>query len=415
VTLHVSVVAPGDDRRNYRLRYVDPNTGRHHWRSSKTADRREAERAAAKWEEELLSGKFAVASAIIWAEFRKRYTDEALSGMAEKSQKAYTTVMNHIERIAPVRKLSMITTPLLSAFAATLRAEQKTEHTIKSYLGHVQGMLSWAKSMGLLSHVPELPKVHRATDQKQMKGRPITDVEFRKMLEAVAGVVGETSAPSWKRWIEGLWWSGLRLRESLDLYWDRPDKLCVDLAGDRPMLRVRAELEKGKKTRLLPLAPEFAEFLLETRESARHGPVFRLRSVATGKGRPRSSGGIGDAEWVGKICARIGKAAGVVVDVSSSGHVKYASAHDLRRAFGTRWATRVMPPVLQQLMRHRDIKTTMRYYVDLNAGDTAETIWEAYRRSGGGVGNCSVSCSVSGNSNGNAEKAEAARSSGEKS
>ena len=54
----------------------------------------------------------------------------------------------------------------------------------------------------------------------------------------------------------GLWWSGLRLGEALNLYWDRPDKLCVDLTGSRPMLRIVAELEKGGRDRLLPIAPE---------------------------------------------------------------------------------------------------------------------------------------------------------------
>jgi hypothetical protein len=73
-----------------------------------------------------------------------------------------------------------------------------------------------------------------------------------------------------------MWWLGLRLTESLDLYWDRQDRLCVDLSGNRPMLRVRAEFEKGHEDRLLPMAPEFAEFLLNTPEAERTGRVFKL-------------------------------------------------------------------------------------------------------------------------------------------
>ncbi len=42
---------------------------------------------------------------------------------------------------------------------------------------------------------------------------------------------------------------------------------------------------------------------------------------------------------------------------------KYASAHDLRRSFGTRWASRVKPTTLQLLMRHESIETTLKYYV----------------------------------------------------
>ena len=58
------------------------------------------------------------------------------------------------------------------------------------------------------------------------------------------------------------------------------------------------------------------------------------------------------------IVSDIGKAAGVKVS-ESGGKVKYASAHDLRRSFGERWASRVMPNVLQELMRHENIQTTL--------------------------------------------------------
>jgi hypothetical protein len=54
-----------------------------------------------------------------------------------------------------------------------------------------------------------------------------------------------------------------------------------------------------------------------------------------------------------------------------------ASAHDLRRAFGLRWSARVMPAVLQQLMRHESIETTMRYYVGRDADALADALWEA--------------------------------------
>ena len=41
-----------------------------------------------------------------------------------------------------------------------------------------------------------------------------------------------------------------------------------------------------------------------------------------------------------------------------------------------------MPAMLQQLMRHEDIQTTMRYYVDLNAEETADAVWAAVERLG---------------------------------
>jgi hypothetical protein len=71
----------------------------------------------------------------------------------------------------------------------------------------------------------------------------------------------------------------------------------------------------------------------------------------------------------------IGELARVIVHTHpTTGAVKYASAHDLRRSFGSRWARKVMPAVLQKFMRHESIETTMRYYVDLDADALGEDL-----------------------------------------
>ena len=75
------------------------------------------------------------------------------------------------------------------------------------------------------------------------------------------------------------------------------------------------------------------------------------------------------------MISRIGKKAGVVVNKADG---KFASAHDLRRSFGTRWAKRVMPAVLKRLMRHAAIQTTMSFYVDLDAAEVADQLWASY-------------------------------------
>jgi len=59
---------------------------------------------------------------------------------------------------------------------------------------------------------------------------------------------------------------------------------------------------------------------------------------------------------------------------------KCPSAQDFRRAFATRWASKVMPADLQLLMRHRNIKTTMKYYVDLDLGGVNDRLKEAIER-----------------------------------
>jgi integrase len=105
--------------------------------------------------------------------------------------------------------------------------------------------------------------------------------------------------------------------------------------------------------------------------------VFPLNSVHSGK--PLT------APYVGYVVSQIGQKAGVVVDTALG---KCATAHDLRRAFGTRWAVKVRPAVLQRLMRHSSIQTSMGYYVELDADELADQLWADHgARSGNSFGN----------------------------
>jgi integrase len=243
----------------------------------------------------------------------------------------------------------------------------------------------------MISAVPDFPKLARAkktSASTPMKGRPITAEEFKRKLAKVESVVGINTAAttekktnelvlrnqeiveSWKFFLNGLWWSGLRLEEALGLRWDHSeDQLHVDFTGKHPMLRVFAECEKGHQDRLMPLAPEFAEFLSSVPDDERTGRVFDPQRQRRHSMPMRS-------DTVSATISRIGKAANVKVS-TKGGRVKYASAHDLRRAFGERWAMRVEPAVLMMLMRHSSINTTMRYYVGRNADRFADVIWKA--------------------------------------
>jgi integrase len=163
--------------------------------------------------------------------------------------------------------------------------------------------------------------------------------------------------------MRGLWLSGLRLNEALNLYWDCDDRLRVDLSGRRPMLWIPASLNKNGKQQLLPITPDFAAFLAETPEKQRRGRVF---------------GGVTASRTdASRIIAAIGEAALVKIR-EGSGETQFATAHDLRRSFGERWAARGMPHVLKELMRHETIDTTMKFYVGRNAERTADAVWAAH-------------------------------------
>jgi integrase len=357
-------------RTNLYLRYVDPLTGRQVTKSARTSKQADAKKAAGVWEDQLRNGTYKPKSRVTWKEFRERYESEALPGLATTTAEKVFATFNTVEQYISPDRLQAMNADRVSKWQQALRDNGRAESTIKSYSGHLKAALNWAKDVGLLVDVPTIRMPPRAKGGKVMKGRPITTEEFERMLEAVPKVVGERRAASWAFLLRGLWLSGLRISEALTLSWDGSE-LAVDLTGRRPMLRISAEHEKGHKDRLLPLAPEAAELLLSIPEDQRTGRVFNPANVAGYKGRPRR-------ETVSDTISRIGEKAGVKVNegkLAGKDHTKYASAHDLRRAFGLRWAMRVMPPVLQQLMRHESIETTMRFYVGRDAETTADLLW----------------------------------------
>jgi integrase len=324
---------------------------------------------------------------MMWDDFRGRYEEEVLAGLADSTVKKVGGVFNIVEEILSPKRLRDLTGQRLSYLQAQLRERGRAESTIKGYLAHLASAFSWGVKVGILGVAPRIQMPKRAKGGRMMKGRPITLEEFERMLAAVPKVVDKNRkegddkparAPSWEHYLRGLWVSGLRLTESLDLTWDRDDKLCVDLSGKRPMLRIPAELEKGNKDRLLPMAPEFAELLLATPEDQRTGYVFdpKAERIHADRLTPLR---------VCHIVSAIGKKAGIKVQTKLDGKVKYASAHDLRRSFGERWATRVMPQVLMELMRHESIETTLKYYVGRNAQSTADVLWAAHENAAGNI------------------------------
>lgn len=284
------------------------------------------------------------------------------------------TVFNAVEKILSPSRLRDLTADRLSYFQSQLREGGRAEPTIRTYMAHLMSALKWAVTVSLLGAVPKVKLPKRAKKAKLMKGRPITGDEFERMVKETPAVVGAAAAAEWRHFIRGLWLSGLRLSEALELYWDRRDRLCIDLSEKRPLLLIPAELEKGNRDRLLPITPDFAEFLFATPRQERVGRIFPLVNQS---GQPA----VFTENWVSRVVARIGKAADIEVNVDvKTGRIKYASAHDLRRSFGERWARKVMPQVLKELMRHESIETTMKYYVGHNAQLTADVLWDMHDR-----------------------------------
>jgi integrase len=399
IEVKVHSYGPG---RPLSLVYFDPITGKKKAKSSGTDDWREAERLAAVLEDELLTGRYQAASKVAWEAFVARYKEEKLSTLAPKTQKAALESLGLVTRILNPDRLCKMTAALMSRLTTELRkprvvtrnGEQVTrppvcDATVARHLRHIKAALRWGEGVGMLAKAPKIEMPKRAKGQSLARSRPVTLEEFERMLDQVpAGLVdtgkarryksdppkrvvrhkspepGPEQVAAWRHYLRGLWLSGLRLEESLALSWDEGEPFTVDLLGRRPAFRIYGEAQKSGRDELLPMTPDFAQFIQVTAEAERHGRVFKL--IGTRSGRPMTPADVGE------VVRRIGRKASVVVNKADG---KYATAHDLRRAFGTRWAKRVMPAILKRLMRHSSINTTMAYYVDLDAAEVADDLW----------------------------------------
>lgn len=363
-------------RRNWECLWTDPITGRQKTQSTKTHLRRDAERFAGSLEDRLNAGENVSRMSITFDAAADRYENEYLASLAKKTRDKFQAARNRVRDITDPNLLIVLDTSEMSKFQSGLRDLGLAEATIKGHLSALRAFFRWSKKMGLLKEIPHLSMPKRTG---KMKGRPPTYEEFERILNAIPKVLKcpELGA-EWTFHARGLWWSGLRLEESLILSWDDGD-LQVVMTGKQPRLRIECNTDKSTKVRLLPLAPEFIAMLKSVPEDQRTGPVFRVRVPGQLTDRIRG-------DTCSKVYVRFGEEAKVLVATyppmagskSTEPRKKWASAHDYRRAFGTRWSKVLKPQQLKELMRHDDIQTTMTFYVETTV-EEVESAVKPYR------------------------------------
>ena len=343
------------ERQYWELFFVNPRTGQRQYRMTRAETRKAAELEANQWLSELGSsidtGHF-----LSWEQFRDRFMLEKLASLSRRGKLAYQTALNQFEKHTDYKAPGELTASDISRVTTVWRAAGIADTTVAQYLRHVKAALRWAQRLGLINQVPhiEMPRIIRS---RLAKGRPITAVEYKRILVA---------ARSWfpgdavrnrqlRRCIKGLWNSGLRLTEFFDLSWDEPPVLLDLHGGKYPRIIWHAAGHKARRDEITPIAPEFHRQLKLLALSGSTGKVFtppcQIRDFSS-------------------LFKKVAKKAKVFVGST------YAGPHDFRRSFATRLAPRVRPVTLRAIMRHADIRTTLQYYVELDADDVGAELWK---------------------------------------
>jgi integrase len=315
------------DRPFFKLEWVEPDTGRRRSRSAKTADPEAGEKARADLEYELNHGLAQEPSKMTWDEFRDLYEDEKLAGGREATRKKAGYVFDRFAELAHPKNIGVVTERMLSGYAAQLRKSGMKLATIQGHLAYLRAALRWAADQKLIPVAPKvvMPKVPRKTVI-----RKIVAEEFERLVAAAPD-------DAWQAFLYTAWHTGCRRNEMLDMVWENDaGRPWVDFAARRIWLP--AEYNKSDADQWIPLHPHLAAVLEKRRQPK--GRLFPLSKS------PRE---------VSRKFTRIAKAAGLKITL-----------HDLRRSFGSRYAPLVQAPVLQRLMRHADIKTTLAFYTNVD-------------------------------------------------
>ncbi len=369
-------VSARKDRGGFVLRWDDPRTGRRRQKRASASTRSAAYREAGVIEERLNGGdpidkpmKRKPTRGTSWDAFTTRYTKSYLRHTSKSNRYKWTGVVAQVDAEFEARGIETpllddVTAELLEAVEQRLFDKGNKPNTVDSAMATLRSGLSWAAGIGLMATIPTPRGRGRAVEESgEMRGRPITEVEFKAIIASFSDDKQIADhVESWQHMAQGLWLSGLRISEAMQLHATNAD--ChrpVNLDSDRPAIMF-LNSQKNRKDQMVAITPDFAEFLRRSRPV--DGWYFNPRGL---RGRYQTSNA------VGRKFGNAGEAAGVITAAG-----EYATAHDLRRSFAQRWASRVMPPILQHLMRHQSIQTTMKYYVGSNADAAAIAIREAW-------------------------------------
>lgn len=329
------------DRPYFMLQWHDPDTGKRKSKSAETNNPVDAETKRSDLEYELNHGKYQEASRMTWERFRELFEEEYVTGTRPATRRNFIDTLNLFERLCRPRLLRSIDERAISSFVAAMRREPgrakespgMAASSIKVRLQFLHTALSWAVRQKMLPSVPGFPTIKPPKKDPQ----PVAPELFERLLLKAKG------DEQMQAYLLCGWLAGLRLTEAFALEWEETTAApYLDLNRNRIILP--AEIVKAGDDQWLPLDPELQAVLEKLPRQGRQ--VFRF---VTKGGRPLQAGGVSQR----------------VIDLAAKAGVKL-TMKSLRRGFGCRYAGKVSAHVLQKLMRHANIKTTLDYYANLD-------------------------------------------------
>lgn len=317
-----------------QMEWFDPETGKRRSMSTKQSDPAAAEKVRADKEYELNHGLHAEPSKMPWDDFRDRYERER--GGAERTLQKVGYVLDDFETLCRPATIGHVTERMISRYVTALRDKGHTASTISGYLAYIKAALNWAEAQRILHAAPKVvvPPIPKGVSRSKIRAAArITDADFQRLIE-------HSPTPGWKLLIAFAWFCGMRRCE------------CMEICGQNIDLERHTVLipsNKGNDADAAAIIPPALDAMLR-----------RLYPAGIPNGRLIADVPTDERTVSNEFRRKIAKSA----SVAGGGLAGLCTLHDLRRNYGSRWAAKVPAQVLQRMMRHANISTTMSYYAD---------------------------------------------------
>ena len=330
--------------------WIDPETGK--TRSKKVGTENAATKYARKLEGQIAVGTYEPKSRITWREFRERYEKTVLARKPGRTIEGEKIAFEHFERIVKPGRLAGIKTVTIKQYTAKRLKEKHNKRalspgTVNKELRVLRQVLRRAVKWELIPRAPDFELLKE--DRPLPKIMP--DQDFSKLYRHTRAAqypdhLPVAAADWWQALLIFCRFTGWRIGEVLSLRWEDVD-LEPDANGHY-WATTQADDNKGGRTERVALPKIVVDHLRKVRTFS--PLVFPWRRT-----RRRLYDDLD----------RIATAAGVTFPHNGRRHDKF---HCLRKTCGTRAAMAgIAPKALMGLMRHRNMSTTERYYLDAEA------------------------------------------------
>lgn len=328
-------------------------------------------RAAARKEADRILDRMAITTpttgrAIAFDEFAEIYLADQVSVMEESTLASYRSIVRH--HLVPALKstpMHEIAGRKPAAVVGALAKSKLSRPSIRAAMGVLGRMLDVASALGYAS-VPLNRRTYRLPPAAAFREpRCFTPAESRKIIEGA-------SYP-WRAFYALMAYAGLRCSEALGIEWAHIDLQARQLHIRQAATHGKLKTVKSRNSAAdLPIADELHSILREYHAQLPAQPD-RIEGVGLLFESPRSG-----PYWASSIYRHF-------MPLLERLKIKPAGLHAFRHGHATNlFAGGASAPVVRGMLRHGDIKTTLRY-THITGEDMRQAAAAAGKIIGGGI------------------------------